>query len=137
VPAIGLRAQVEPLDAGPDGLSPPRIDRLYWWRARGIPGPAATDTIFVTGHSVRDPTVTGVLERLQDVRPGGQIVIQTAEGRSTYTVDRAWTVPRVQIVEDDELFAAVPGRLVLVGCYLRPDGLPQTDNVVVVATLDR
>jgi hypothetical protein len=137
IPSIGLRARVEPLDAGPEGLRPPRIDRLYWWRARGVPGPGATDTIFVTGHSVRDPAVAGVLERLQDVSAGDRVTLQVGDSRSTYTVSRTWTVPKAQIVQDGDLFAVVPGRLVIVGCLLRPDGRPQTDNVVVLAALQQ
>lgn len=135
IQAIGLTTTVEPLSPEATGLTPPRVDRAYWWRERGQAGTNSQDTVYLIGHSVRDPAVSGAFERLQELVPGGEVVVTTSEGVLTYMIHTVASYPKGAIVDADEVYASVPGRLVLVGCVLREDGAPQTDNVVVTASL--
>lgn len=114
-----------------NALVPPTYTQVFRWADRGQPGCPATDTVFLLGHTVR--AGGGVFNRLQTVRRGQAIVLTTETGTVRYEVRRTRLYDKNGITDAAEVYADVPGRLVLVGCFLNPDGSLQTRNFVVTA----
>ncbi|MFW6599815.1 class F sortase [Propionibacteriaceae bacterium Y2011] len=112
-------------------LTPPNSSQVFRWAERGRPGTGARDTVYLLGHTVR--AGGGVFDRLQTVTPGQVIMVDTTTGSLQYKVSAVKLYPRDSIQHADEVYATVPGRLVLIGCYLNADGSRQDRNVVVFA----
>ncbi len=121
-------------DPSTNELTPPETDLVYRWAERGRPGTDATDTVYLLGHTVR--AGGGVFDPLQEVEIGQSIIVDTEQGEVSYRVEATRMYPKNQIQQADEVYASVPGRLILVGCYLNPDGSRQDLNFVVFAQLD-
>ncbi len=114
-----------------NALVPPTSTEVFRWADRGLPGCPADDTVFLLGHTVR--AGGGVFDHLQSVQPGQEIVLKTKAGTIRYEVESTQLYDKETIADRDHVYAAVPGRLVLVGCFLNPDGSVQTKNFVVMA----
>ena len=114
-----------------NALVPPTSTEVFRWADRGLPGCPAKDTVFLLGHTVR--AGGGVFDRLQSVQLGQEIVLKTKTGVIRYEVESTKLYDKETIDDRDHVYAAVPGRLVLVGCFLNPDGSTQTKNFVVMA----
>lgn len=123
---------IEP-DPRTNELVPPGTSQVYRWADRGLPGTQARDTVYLLGHTVR--AGGGVFDRLQGIRVGQTIRLTTSKGTLTYHVTATRLYDKEQIQQADEVYAAVPGRLVLIGCYLNSDGSRQDRNFVVYASL--
>lgn len=135
IPGV-LRADAGPAirpDPRTNVLVPPGTTLVHRWADRGLPGTTTRDTVYLLGHTVR--AGGGVFDRLQTVRVGQLVHVTTARGTLNYRVDATRLYEKDQIQHADEVYASVPGRLVLIGCYLNSDGSPQDRNVVVFATL--
>lgn len=120
-------------DPATNELVPPKTTLVYRWAERGRPGSDSGDTVYLLGHTVR--AGGGVFDPLQHVGPGQSIIVETEQGTLTYRVQATKMYPKNEIQRADEVYEAVPGRLVLVGCYLNADGSKQDLNFVVFAQL--
>jgi hypothetical protein len=136
--AIGLRARVTPYTdddvvAAGGAVRPPTLWTVSWWTGGGIPGTGASNTVYLYGHTWREPAVFNAVGRLE---PGDAVVLTTTRGRLTYTVEEVFTVSKQGLVDDPRVTTAVAGRLLLIGCH-RVTGAEEhtTANVVVSAQL--
>ena len=142
VPAVDLDAEVVPIAATGDELDPPRLDRAYWIETYGSPGPDATNTVYLAGHSIdRGAAVFDPLfdqeQQTALVKSGDEVTITTDAGAVTYVVDETQRYPKSELANEAEVWRIVPGRLVLITCFQRNGGGQSTDNLVVYATRAR
>lgn len=138
VPQIDLTASIEPYTAADvaaagGAVRPPDLWTVSWWTGGGTPGTDADNTVYLYGHTWREPAV---LNRVGELVAGDEIVVTTVEGRLTYTVEDVFTVDKPELPDNPAVTAVVPGRLLLIGCH-RETGDEQTTtrNVVVQARL--
>ena len=132
-----IHARVLPY--GGDVLDPPggNYHDAFVWTQRGMPGDGARDTTYLFGHTYRGET-HGVFDELQNVALGSHIRLITS-GVLNYCVTERFTVARTKLASDPRVWARQPlkergNMLVLIACFLNPDGSPQDKNIVVVAS---
>ena len=116
-------------------INPPQPDAVSWWAGGGTPASDATNTVYLYGHVSRRPAV---FNSLRDVQPGATVALRTANGTLEYTVTEVLEpIAKDALPTDGRVNAAVPGRLVLIGCYRDADQgtRPTTHNTVVIAQL--
>lgn len=130
VPSVHVDAAVLPIVDDSGEIDPPTEDDAWWWTERGAPG--STDTVYLAGHAIHNGD--GVFAPLQQVQPGAQIQLDTTAGARTYRVDATATYDKWNLARYDEVWQAVPGRLILVTCFV-VDGDPTDDNYLVYASL--
>lgn len=136
VPEIGLRATIEPytdddVEAHGGAVKPPSLDTVAWWTGGGWPGSDSADTVYLYGHTWREPAV---FNRLKELSAGSRVVLTTEAGRLVYVVDRCLTVDKDQLASHPEVTRREPGRLLLIGCYRRTGReWTTTHNLVVTA----
>lgn len=136
-PAIGLDAEVEPytdeMVRARDGVDPDTTDRVAWWTGAGSPSTRADNTVYLYGHTWHRPAVFNEIGRLAS---GDVIIVQTDAGDVRYRVTGRFVVDKDDLAGDTRVRAAVPGRLLLIGCY-RETGNERytTENLVVQAEL--
>jgi hypothetical protein len=114
-------------------LVPPNSSEVFRWVKLGLPGCPSRGTVFLVGHTVR--AGGGVFDHLQQVQPGQLVILETETGTVRYRVEKTNLYDRRTLPDVDKVFANVPGRLVLVGCFLNKDGSPQNRNFVVTARI--
>lgn len=140
VPSVGVDTAVLPITPQGGVLDPPSLTAAYVIERYGAPG--SDNTVYLAGHSwdsgeaVFNPLFDRAAQSAR-VREGDEVVVTTAAGRYTYVVERAERYPRASLPDRDEVWDAVPGRLVLITCFQRDDGRNASDNLVVYAQLDR
>jgi LPXTG-site transpeptidase (sortase) family protein len=127
---VQVDAAVRPIVDDSGEIDPPTEDDAWWWTERGAPGSA--DTVYLAGHAIHNGD--GVFAPLQQVQPGAQIRLDTTAGARTYRVDATATYDKWNLARYDEVWQAVPGRLILVTCFV-VDGQPTDDNYLVYASL--
>lgn len=136
IPAVGLNVPLGAMNMVNDIIEPPTFTSAYQIRNLGTTPPhAATGTVFIAMHSLRDGgvgpgnylynTATGKAK----VSPGQHV---TADG-TTYTITATTTLSKTRIGSDDAVWADTPDRLVLITCLELPSGAPSVDNFVVTA----
>ncbi len=137
-PVIGLDAIVEPyteeMVRDQNGsVRPARVDRVAWWSGGGTPSVRADNTVYLYGHTWNRPAVFNDIGHLQ---PGDEVVVRGDRGEVRYGVTGQYVVDKDDLAADPRVRAAVPGRLLLIGCY-RQTGLERytTHNIVVQAQL--
>ncbi|HEY0259969.1 MAG TPA: class F sortase [Lacisediminihabitans sp.] len=143
IPAVGLDAVVGRMSARPGStVDPPTPASAYWLSNYGVAGPAATNTVYIAGHTCRG-RCSAVFSPLLDipqstttVHPGEQIIVGTPEGDYTYTITDTELYEKVTVQQQSELWKIVPGRLVLVTCFQYNGGTSSQQNFVVYAQLD-
>jgi sortase (surface protein transpeptidase) len=138
IPAIGLRAQVSTytdaqVAAAGGVVHPATLWEVAWWSGGGMPGSHADNTVYLYGHTWKEPAV---FNRIIQLARGDAVFVTTSSGRLEYVVDSRTILPKTALASDPGVRAAVPGRLLLIGCYRRT-GREQatTQNVVVRAHL--
>ncbi|GAA1982815.1 class F sortase [Microbacterium pumilum] len=123
-PAAGIDGPVDEYTAADaqaeGGINPSTLDTISWYSgiADALPGTAATNTVYLFGHSWVQPAV---FNGLADVVVGDRATVTTANGILTYAVDEVITMAKADFTSDPRVIAVVPGRLALVTCR-RPDG---------------
>lgn len=131
-PAAGIRARVVPVRARGSTLLPP-VDpaRLGWW-SDGAPAGALRGTALLTGHAVSGGG--GALDRMDVLRPGDVLTVQTAREELTYAVTEVMTLSKdVLASRSARLFRQTgPHRLAVVTCA-DWDGSAFRSNTVVLA----
>lgn len=106
--------------------------RCAWWSAAGRPGTAGGPVV-LDGHVDTHRDGPGALFHLADLRPGDEVLVETAEGGFHHVVRSVARHPKGRIPA--EVFAAGPPRLVIITCGGTFDRRLRhyADNVVVVA----
>ena len=145
-PRIGLDAPIDEYNAstleqrrrqtGRTGVDPPMLDRVSWWSGNnaGIPGTDATNTVYLYGHTWREPAV---FNRIKELRPGDTLDVTTPSGRLRYVVvTEPFKVLKPEFASDSRVTLAKAGRLIIVGCYRETGNeVTTTENVVVALQL--
>jgi LPXTG-site transpeptidase (sortase) family protein len=120
--------------AAADGwVEPPHRDTVAWWSGGGWPADPADNTVYLYGHVSR---IEAVFNRLAEAQVGDAVSVTTAAGTLTYRVTEVLPpVAKKDLPSVPEVAAAVPGRLVMIGCHRDPDQgtRPTTSNTVVIA----
>lgn len=138
VPALGIDADVEEytdaqVAAAGGWVNPAHRDVVAWWSGGGTPGKPADNTVYLYGHVSSKPAV---FNALADVTVGDTIDVTTSAGTLTYRVtDILPPVLKNDLPDLPDVAAAVPGRLVLIGCHRDENQgtKPTTRNLVVIA----
>jgi LPXTG-site transpeptidase (sortase) family protein len=137
-PDIKLKADVTPytpeeVEANAGAVKPSSLWQVAWWTGGGTPGSHADNTVYLYGHTWKEPAVFNDIKYLEK---GDAVYVTTRTGRLRYVVDGSFTVPKTDLTKTPTVAAAIPGRLLLLGCY-RETGREETTtrNVVVIAHL--
>ena len=137
-PSIGLRAAVTPytpaqVAAQAGAVEPSSLWEVVWWTGGGTPGSHAGNTVYLYGHTWKEPAV---FNRLKELEPGASVIVTTRTGCLEYVVVGSFTVAKAQLSAHPAVRAARAGRLLLIGCH-RESGQEDhtTRNIVVVAHL--
>ncbi|MGY1607722.1 class F sortase [Geodermatophilus sp. SYSU D00700] len=140
VPALGLDLPVLPLTPQDGAINPPGLTAAYWIDSYGDPVGAAEqadNTLYIAAHATGtgeygfDPLVDAEAAD-EGLRPGDVVEVSTPGGTVDYTVERTGRYAKDALAGTADLWAAVPGRLVLITCFQRA-GKASTENLVVVA----
>jgi LPXTG-site transpeptidase (sortase) family protein len=140
VPTLGLSAAVRAstaaeVAAAGGAVHPTTLWEVVWWSEGGAPGTDADNTVYLYGHTWREPAVFNGLRRLHR---GDEVRVVTAHGVLRYLVDDVFTVTKADFPTAPKVSAVVPGRLLLVGCFRQTGGeVATTRNLVVTAQLVR
>jgi LPXTG-site transpeptidase (sortase) family protein len=145
IPSIGVDAAVGQIARTKDpqgdlGLNPPEeiwedLARAYWWNERQAPGNPTEGTTFILGHTCHRENCPAVFNRLQSVRLGALIVVETRQGTLTYKVWKIRDFPEAMLAGNEAVNADHLQGLTLITCKLRADGGVQTTRRVVWAKL--
>ncbi|KDN88160.1 class F sortase [Kitasatospora cheerisanensis] len=138
VPSVGLDVPLGSMNEVGGSVVPPGFTSAYRIANLGTPTAPGTGTVYVAMHSLRWGAVgpgnylfaldTGTSR----VAPGAAVLV----GGDRYVVDGAATVPKAELPDAAEIWADVPGRLVVVTCLEKPDNSPAVDNFVLTAHLE-
>ncbi len=135
IPALGLTAPVGVMNESEcPVLKPPTMQDAFWVGCRAKPGTDSDGTVFIIGHSWTGGPA--VFNGLQAVTVGDAVELTTPSGRLTYRVEHTVNYAKYgQIQVSPEIHDRVPGRLVLVTCFLGPNNTTTDQNFVVQAQL--
>jgi LPXTG-site transpeptidase (sortase) family protein len=114
-------------------VKPSTLWDVAWWTGGGMPGSHTGNTVYLFGHTWKEPAV---FNHIKELRRGDSVFVTTATGRLRYLVDSSFTVAKTDLSRTPAVAAGIPGRLLLLGCY-RATGREEhtTRNVVVIAHL--
>lgn len=138
VPRLGMDIPVLPMALPADRrVNPPSNGFAYWVSDFGPSGPGATNTTYLAAHSwnLGYSAFNGLMDIQAGtgrVQPGDAVLVTTPEGVTSYTVTAATGYAKTSLGQRDDLWAAVPGRLVLVTCFQLNDA-GATENYIVYA----
>lgn len=138
LPRLDMDIPVLPMALPADRrVNPPSNGFAYWISDYGPAGTGATNTTYLAAHSWNlGYSAFNALMDIQAgtgrVQPGDTVLVTTPEGVTTYTVTEATGYAKTSLGQRDDLWAAVPGRLVLVTCFQLNDA-GATENYVVYA----
>ena len=133
IPAIKVRAPIQPIEVDSGVLDPPHNPRdVGWWRQSARPGATHGQTV-LTGHTVH--TGGGVMDNLGKLRRGQHVKVVTPKGAMIYRTTRVVTWSKAELAKRSvEIFAQKRHdlRLVLITCT-GWTGSYYKSNVVVFA----
>ncbi len=136
IPALHVRAPVEPVDSRAGRLEIPDDPAVVgWWTGGALPG-AGGGTVVLVGHVDSAGAGRGALFRLTTLRSGDGIVLVLRDHRQLgYTVYARRSYPKGTGLPADLFTPTGPPRLVLITCGGPFDETTHTyrDNVVVFA----
>ena len=120
-------------------VNPPTLHDAYRVTTSGVmPGSEAENTVYIAGHTCRQ--CDAVFNSLDQVgRVGDDVYLTTVASRAKrlrlhYVIEKTTLRPKGSLSDPaNEEWAVVPGRLIIITCHLRDDGLHQTDNRVFFA----
>jgi hypothetical protein len=137
VPAVGLDVAVLPLTPKKGVIDPPTMADGYWIKPYGAPGGTADNTVYIAGHSwtkgaaAFNPLMPG--DHGDGVATGDVVEVQTPAGTTDYTVTGTERYDKDALPDATDVWTVVPGRLVLITCFVDDDGNATDDNFVVFA----
>ena len=133
IPALRIRAPIEPIQVDQGVLDPPHNPRdVGWWRQSARPGATHGQTV-LTGHTVH--TGGGVMDHLGRLHKGQLVKVVTRKGTMVYRTTQVVTWSKPELAKRSvELFGQQrkDERLVLITCT-GWTGKEYTSNVVVFA----
>jgi LPXTG-site transpeptidase (sortase) family protein len=137
-PSIRLKADVTPytpaeVAAHGGAIKPSTLWDVAWWTGGGTPGSHTENTVYLYGHTWKEPAV---FNRVKELERGDAVYVTTRTGRLRYLVDSSFTVLKTDLTKTPTVAAAIPGRLLLLACFRATGREEQTTrNVVVIAHL--
>jgi Sortase domain len=140
IDALGIAAPIDGMTAKNGVVDPPTHDAAYWLSDYGAPSAKATNTVYLVGHSwSKGPAVfnsfTDAASHQSKIPVGTTIVVAAGSGPLTYVVDATATYAKSQLTTTKDVWSIVPGRLVLITCFLHEGVDRSPDNFVVFAHL--
>jgi hypothetical protein len=141
IPAVHLDLPLLALTPRKGVINPPTLTAGYWIDPYGGPvadPKKATNTLYIAAHSAQrghdgfDPLLAPD-HRGSALAAGNRIQVRTPDGTATYTVEGAKRYDKNALPGAADVWESHPGRLVLITCFLRADGRPSTENMVVFA----
>ena len=140
IDALGIAAPIDGMKAKNGVVDPPTHDAAYWLSDYGAPSAKATNTVYLVGHSwSKGPAVfnsfTDAASQQSKIPVGTTIVVVAGSGPLTYVVDATATYAKSQLTTTKDVWSIVPGRLVLITCFLHEGVDRSPDNFVVFAHL--
>jgi len=140
IDALGIAAPIDGMKAKNGVVDPPTHDAAYWLSDYGAPSAKATNTVYLVGHSwSKGPAVfnsfTDAASQQSRIPVGTTIVVAAGSGPLTYVVDATAKYAKSQLTTTKDVWAIVPGRLVLITCFLHEGVDRSPDNFVVFAHL--
>jgi hypothetical protein len=141
IPAVHLDLPLLALTPGNGVINPPTLTAGYWIEPYGEPVASpkqAKNTLYIAAHSARrghdgfDPLLAPDHQGSALVA-GDAIEVRTPGGTATYTVERTQRYGKNALPTATDVWESHPGRLVLITCFIRSDGGPSTENLVVFA----
>lgn len=131
-PAVGMDQDVLPLapeENSAGSVVPPATPDAYWLTPYGSPGPGSTNTTYIVGHSWEDRG-SAFNNLSAQAKPGDHLTLTTAQGTLSYTVNGITTEDK-DTLKNSQIWAKVPGRLILVSCYTADF---RGQNIIIEAT---
>lgn len=134
-PSIGLKAAITPytpaqVAASGGAVNPSTLWTVAWWTGGGRPGSDADNTVYLYGHTWKEPAV---FNHLKDLEPRAEVFVTTRNGRLRYVVDSSFTVLKKDLDNHPAVVAVQPGHLLLIGCYRKTGREDSTTRNVVVS----
>jgi hypothetical protein len=137
VPSVGLNLPVSPLTPSGGVIDPPTMGGAYWIDPYGAPvgpGEQPDNTLYIAGHSwTRGAAAFNALMDGAGVAVGDVVSVDTPSGTVDYTVAGTETYAKHELPGAADVWAIVPGRLVLITCFVDDDGRATDENFVVFA----
>ncbi|MEV6613006.1 class F sortase [Streptomyces sp. NPDC051051] len=137
LPRLDVRAPVDPVGVTGDGqvAVPKDPDRVGWYRYSPAPGSPQGSAV-VVGHVDAKGRGLGVLDALNDVRQGDEVLVESGDGDAiAYRITTRSTVSKRDLPSSDAFRRDGPAVLTLITCtgpYL-PDRGGYQNNLVVTA----
>lgn len=137
LPRLHIDAPVLPVTVDVNGLLgvPDNPRQLGWWSGGSTPG-MPSGSVVIDGHVDSAILGLGALFHLREARPGDEVVLTSAAGRSTrYLVVARRTYPKTTLPAAEVFASDVRPRLVLLTCGGAFDQATRhyADNIVVYA----
>ncbi len=138
IPSIGVQAAVISLGLEQNGtLQVPPVeddDPAGWYD--GSPVPGTVGPAVIVGHTTVGAYGNGVFHRLGELKPGDQIIVDKADGRSaSFTVRRIELYPREQFPTSEVYGDTAGPALRLVTCAGTQSDRGYSESLVVYADL--
>ncbi len=135
IPTQRIQAPVDPVEAHAGVLDvPPDIHHVGWWTGSALAG-ASEGTTVIDGHVDSAVAGEGALFRLQDLREGDPLRVDTASRQIRYTVIGRRVISKAGPLPADLFTLTGPPRLVVISCGGPFDRATRSyvDNIVVIA----
>lgn len=136
--SVGLDVPLGELTMVDGNITPPGISSAYMIRNLGVPlSDATSGTVFVVMHSCRNAChapgdwLTNRAAGTPSLADGSLITV----GELTYRVTGWQKYAKASIGTQPDVWAAKPGRLVVITCLELPTGEEPVDNLVITAQL--
>jgi hypothetical protein len=142
IPSVRLDVPLLALTPRGGTIDPPTLTAGYWLAPYGGPvgpGRAPTNTLYLAGHSwtggraAFNPLMHGGPGGWP-ISPGAVVEVRGPTGTRSYTVTRTKRYAKARLPSATEVWRVVPGRLVLLTCFLDGRGHANDENFVVTAS---
>lgn len=138
LPRLGVDIPVLSMSLPADRrVNPPSNGFAYWISDYGPAGAGATNTTYLAAHSwnLGYSAFNGLMDIQAGagrVQPGDTVLVTTPDGVTNYAVTGTAGYAKATLGQREELWEAVPGRLVLMTCFQLNDA-GATENYIVYA----
>ncbi|MCZ2819621.1 class F sortase [Modestobacter sp. VKM Ac-2977] len=137
VPSVDLDVPVFPYTPRGGVIDPPSMVDGYWVQPYGEPGAQPDNTVYIAGHSwTKGAAAFNALmpgDHGAGVSTGDVVTVRTSGGSVDYTVSRTERYDKDALPGATDVWTVMPGRLVLITCFVDDDGRTTDDNFVVFA----
>ncbi|MGY1839222.1 class F sortase [Modestobacter sp. SYSU DS0985] len=137
VPSVGLDVAVLPHTPRGGVIDPPSMVDGYWIEPYGEPGTQPDNTVYIAGHSwTKGAAAFNALmpgDHGAGISTGDVVTVRTPGGSVDYTVSHTERYDKDALPGATDVWTVMPGRLVLITCFVDDDGRTTDDNFVVFA----